>query len=227
VETASPIVAGVAAYLLSLDMYQEELRVPGQVAARVRDLLMDLSWPRMEGGAPVVWNRATFEEGSCSRRRERGKRQAANSGLDSCSGSATTSSTTTTTPAFEPPDVATTTTTTKAELEPPDFTQTTTTPPSPDASPSLVYASCPPNLDDIMTLNCLAGVDQIVSVAVRVNEPGHYVYDIYGACCCTGEAYSVTLYWPQGVNQTYTLDINNNSVDTAETEEPCLNWALG
>jgi hypothetical protein len=54
--TAAPQVAGIAAYFLSLDAYSKRLQVPGSVAQNVKDLIVELSYARVNGGPPVIWN---------------------------------------------------------------------------------------------------------------------------------------------------------------------------
>jgi len=43
-DLAAPSVAGLAAYLLSLDQYRMQLLVPGSVARNVRDLIKSLAY---------------------------------------------------------------------------------------------------------------------------------------------------------------------------------------
>jgi hypothetical protein len=54
--TAAPRVAGLAAYYLSLDKYSSLLQVPGRVAQNVKDLIIELSYRRVNRGPRVVWN---------------------------------------------------------------------------------------------------------------------------------------------------------------------------
>jgi hypothetical protein len=54
--TAAPQVAGVAAYLLSLDKYRDRLQVPGRVAENMKELIIELSYERIDSGPLVIWN---------------------------------------------------------------------------------------------------------------------------------------------------------------------------
>jgi hypothetical protein len=63
---ASPIVAGVAAYLLSLDRFREQLQVPGQVAKQVKELVQSLAYPRLPDGPIVVFNSVNLDRASPS-----------------------------------------------------------------------------------------------------------------------------------------------------------------
>ncbi|GJC95007.1 hypothetical protein ColKHC_03833 [Colletotrichum higginsianum] len=47
---------GVIAVWLSQDEYAAELQVPGKVAAKVKAKVKKYSYPRVEGGPPVIWN---------------------------------------------------------------------------------------------------------------------------------------------------------------------------
>jgi hypothetical protein len=53
---ATPAVAGVAAYFLSLEQYWSRLRVRGQVAANVKKLIVELAHSRILDQPLVVWN---------------------------------------------------------------------------------------------------------------------------------------------------------------------------
>ncbi|CCF41721.1 hypothetical protein CH063_02659, partial [Colletotrichum higginsianum] len=53
---AVPAVVGVIAVWLSQDEYAAELQVPGKVAAKVKAKVKKYSYPRVEGGPPVIWN---------------------------------------------------------------------------------------------------------------------------------------------------------------------------
>ncbi|KAK2023989.1 subtilisin-like protein [Colletotrichum zoysiae] len=53
---AAPAVAGVIAVWLSQDEYKAKLQVEGQVAARVKKMVQDLAYSRVEGQPPVIWN---------------------------------------------------------------------------------------------------------------------------------------------------------------------------
>ncbi|KAK2010906.1 subtilisin-like protein [Colletotrichum eremochloae] len=53
---AAPTVAGVIAVWLSQEEHKATLQVKGQVAARVKKMVQDLAYSRVEGGPPVIWN---------------------------------------------------------------------------------------------------------------------------------------------------------------------------
>jgi len=55
-DLAAPAVAGLAAYLMSLDRYRVQLLVPGSVARNVRDLIKSLAYARLQLQPAVVWN---------------------------------------------------------------------------------------------------------------------------------------------------------------------------
>ncbi|KAJ0164916.1 Subtilisin-like protease 2 [Colletotrichum tanaceti] len=53
---AVPAVAGVIAVWLSQDEHAARLQVPGKVAANVKAMVKEFSYPRIKGGPPVIWN---------------------------------------------------------------------------------------------------------------------------------------------------------------------------
>jgi hypothetical protein len=53
---AAPAVAGLAAYLMSLDRYNAQIQVPGSVAKNVRNLIQSLAYERFRLQPSVVWN---------------------------------------------------------------------------------------------------------------------------------------------------------------------------
>ncbi|KAJ0167124.1 Subtilisin-like protease 2 [Colletotrichum tanaceti] len=53
---AAPAVAGVIAVWLSQDEHAARLQVPGKVAANVKAMVKEFSYPRIENGWPVIWN---------------------------------------------------------------------------------------------------------------------------------------------------------------------------
>jgi hypothetical protein len=67
---AAPAVAGLAAYLLSLDQYRAQLQVPGSVARNVRDLIRSLAYARRPAQPAVVWNGINSLQISCPVRRD-------------------------------------------------------------------------------------------------------------------------------------------------------------
>ena len=69
---AAPVVAGLAAYLMSLDQYRERLLVPGSVARNVRDLIRSLAYSRLPDQPVVIWNGIDSQEIYCPVRRDVG-----------------------------------------------------------------------------------------------------------------------------------------------------------
>jgi len=69
---AAPAVAGLAAYLMSLDQYRVQLQVPGSVARNVRDLIKALAYARLPLQPAVVWNGIDSREIYCPVRRDAG-----------------------------------------------------------------------------------------------------------------------------------------------------------
>ena len=67
---ATPAVAGLSAYLLSLDQYRERLMVPGSVARNVRDLIKSLAYARLPLQPAVVWNGIDSRQIACPARRD-------------------------------------------------------------------------------------------------------------------------------------------------------------
>lgn len=56
---ATPAVAGLAAYLLSVEKYQAQLRGngnPSQLPVNMATLIKSLAWPISCGGDPSIWN---------------------------------------------------------------------------------------------------------------------------------------------------------------------------
>ncbi|KAK1976461.1 peptidase S8/S53 domain-containing protein [Colletotrichum cereale] len=53
---AAPAVAGVIAVWLSQEEHKARLQVPGQVAANVKKMVKEMSYPRTKGGPAVIWN---------------------------------------------------------------------------------------------------------------------------------------------------------------------------
>ncbi|KAJ0159027.1 Subtilisin-like protease 2 [Colletotrichum tanaceti] len=53
---AVPAVVGVIAVWLSQDIYAARLQVPGKVAANVKAMVKEFSYPRIENGPPAIWN---------------------------------------------------------------------------------------------------------------------------------------------------------------------------
>jgi len=70
--SAAPAVAGLAAYLMSLDQYRVQLQVPGSVARNVRDLIKALAYARLPLQPAVVWNGIDSREIYCPVRRDAG-----------------------------------------------------------------------------------------------------------------------------------------------------------
>ena len=69
---ATPAVAGLAAYLLSLDQYRGRLMVQGSVARNVRDLIKSLAYGRQPLQPAVVWNGIDSRQIACPVRRDIG-----------------------------------------------------------------------------------------------------------------------------------------------------------
>ena len=69
---AAPAVAGLAAYLMSLDQYRVQLLVPGSVARNVRDLIKSLAYARLPDQPVVLWNGIDSREIYCPVRRDAG-----------------------------------------------------------------------------------------------------------------------------------------------------------
>jgi len=67
---AAPAVAGLAAYLMSLDQYRVQLLVPGSVARNVRDLIKSLAYARLPLQPAVVWNGIDSQQIYCPVRRD-------------------------------------------------------------------------------------------------------------------------------------------------------------
>ncbi|TQN69480.1 Subtilisin-like protease 3, partial [Colletotrichum shisoi] len=53
---AAPTVAGVVAVWLSQAEHRARLQVPGEVAAKAKAMVKSLSYARVRGGPPVIWN---------------------------------------------------------------------------------------------------------------------------------------------------------------------------
>jgi len=53
---ATPAVAGLAAYFMSLDRYRVQIQAQGHVARNVRDLIKSLAYARLPLQPAVVWN---------------------------------------------------------------------------------------------------------------------------------------------------------------------------
>jgi hypothetical protein len=64
-DLAAPAVAGLAAYLMSLDQYRTRLQVPGSVARNVRDLIKSLAYARLPLQPAVVWNGIDSRQHPC------------------------------------------------------------------------------------------------------------------------------------------------------------------
>src|SRR6266545_224131 len=71
-DLAAPAVAGLAAYLMSLDQYSVQLLVPGSVARNVRDLIKSLAYARQALQPAVVWNGIDSRDVRCPVRRDTG-----------------------------------------------------------------------------------------------------------------------------------------------------------
>jgi len=71
-DLAAPAVAGLAAYLMSLDQYRGQLLVPGSVARNVRDLIKSLAYARLPNQPAVLWNGIDSGEIYCPVRRDAG-----------------------------------------------------------------------------------------------------------------------------------------------------------
>ena len=71
-DVAAPAVAGLAAYLMSLDQYRVQLQVPGSVARNVRDLIKSLAYARLPLQPAVVWNGIDSRQIQCPVRRDTG-----------------------------------------------------------------------------------------------------------------------------------------------------------
>src|SRR6266545_330763 len=69
-DLASPAVAGLAAYFMSLDQYRTRLQVPGSVARNVRDLIKELAYARRALQPAVVWNGIDSRQIQCPVRRD-------------------------------------------------------------------------------------------------------------------------------------------------------------
>jgi len=69
---AAPAVAGLAAYLMSLDEYRAQLLVPGSVGRNVRDLIKSLAYARLPLQPAVVWNGIDLRQIQCAVRRDAG-----------------------------------------------------------------------------------------------------------------------------------------------------------
>jgi hypothetical protein len=69
---ATPAVAGLAAYFMSLDQYRVQLQVQGYVARNVRDLIKSLAYARLPLQPAVVWNGIDSREYLCPVRRDAG-----------------------------------------------------------------------------------------------------------------------------------------------------------
>jgi len=69
---AVPAVAGLAAYLLSLDHYRGRLLVPGSVARNVRDLIQSLAYARLPNQPVLMWNGIDSRQIYCPVRRDVG-----------------------------------------------------------------------------------------------------------------------------------------------------------
>jgi hypothetical protein len=224
-KTASPIAAGVAAYLLSLDKYRTRLQVPGQVAKHVMDMMTELAWPRQKGGFPVVWNAATD---TCSARRRKKKKkkkmrhvrrhvrrqqnQCTMSSSLSSSAPPLASSSSSTTPPLTMPDITLTPTTTK----------TSPRTPTPEVNTFPNIESCPTRPGEMVSLSCLNGADQTINITSVQPRPGRYKCNVRGSCI--GGSYNVAIYWLQGVKQVLTLDPISNSANTVEAKKPCEYW---
>jgi len=71
--SAAPAVAGLAAYLMSLDQSRAERHlVPGSVARNVRDLIKSLAYARRPLQPAVVWNGIDSTQVQCPVRRDVG-----------------------------------------------------------------------------------------------------------------------------------------------------------
>jgi len=62
---ASPAVAGLAVYFMSLDQYRVRLQVPGSVARNVRDLIKSLAYARLPLQPAVVLNGIDSRQIAC------------------------------------------------------------------------------------------------------------------------------------------------------------------
>ena len=71
-DSAAPAVAGLAAYLMSLDQYREQIQVQGSVARNVRDLIKSLAYARRALQPAVVWNGIDSLQIHCPVRRDAG-----------------------------------------------------------------------------------------------------------------------------------------------------------
>ena len=69
---AAPAVAGLAAYLMSLDRYRSQLLVQGSVAKEVRDLIKSLAYARLADQPVVLWNGIDSQDIYCPVRRDAG-----------------------------------------------------------------------------------------------------------------------------------------------------------
>jgi len=69
---AAPAVAGLAAYLMSLDRYRSQLLVQGSVAKEVRDLIKSLAYARLTDQPVVLWNGIDSQEIYCPVRHDAG-----------------------------------------------------------------------------------------------------------------------------------------------------------
>jgi hypothetical protein len=92
---ATPAVAGLAAYLLSLETYKSRLQVSGEVAVRVKQLIEELAYPRVSGGYSVAFNGVNQQGDSCaSGSGTKDKRQELSAGTPCSSSSVAPSSST-------------------------------------------------------------------------------------------------------------------------------------
>jgi len=69
-DLAAPAVAGLAAYLMSLEKYSVRLQVPGSVAKNVRDLIRSLAYERLPFQPVVAWNGIDSRQIHCPVRRD-------------------------------------------------------------------------------------------------------------------------------------------------------------
>ncbi|KAI9756102.1 MAG: hypothetical protein M4579_003989 [Chaenotheca gracillima] len=103
---AAPAVAGLAAYLLSLDGLASQLQVKGQAAQKVKDFIANEAWPRTCNGQKVLWNLIDGNSPGTPPPRDRLKRQVACS-ISSSSASSSTTSTAATSTIFTTPTTST------------------------------------------------------------------------------------------------------------------------
>src|SRR6266568_9452946 len=69
-DLAAPAVAGLAAYLMSLDQYRAQILVARSVAKNVRDLIKSLAYARLALQPVVAWNGIDSRQIQCPVRRD-------------------------------------------------------------------------------------------------------------------------------------------------------------